>query len=155
MWTLCGISTIFLASRFAVRIWKLGRLRRNDDFLVMALPCLLTGIVLLQSVLHELYAAHDNGDSTPKSPSNQHTYGAYRFTAALELLWITIYCVKASFLAHFNFHKPPIAYVSPRLTRYHWAVISVCGLAFIFTLIVPAVLCPNESKHILVVFLVE
>ena len=69
------------------------------------------------------------------------------FAAIMELLWVTIYCVKASFLAQFKFHKLPIAYVSPRLTRYHWIVIGICALAFLLALVVPVFLCHRAGMY--------
>ncbi|KAH7384510.1 hypothetical protein BKA66DRAFT_79973 [Pyrenochaeta sp. MPI-SDFR-AT-0127] len=147
LWTFCGLSTIFLASRFAVRIWKKGRLRKSDYFLIIGLPSLFAGAALLQTTLDVLYA-HWPASVWVHSPPVQQDgiIAAPRLTSAIELLWVAIYCVKASFFAQFKFHKPPYSYVSPSLTRYYWTAISICGLAFVFTLITPAVLCPNAAK---------
>lgn len=142
MWTLCGVSTLFLASRFAVRMWKKGRLRKSDYCLIAALPFLFAGAGLLQSSLDQLYA---HSPVTISKASGQLTSAGPRLTLAIEMLWVAIYSVKASFFAQFKFHKPPYAYVSPRLTRYYWVAISLCVSTFLFTVIVSAVLCPSSG----------
>jgi hypothetical protein len=136
------LSALFLASRFVVRFWKKGQLVLSEYFLIIALLALFVGTGLLHSTRDELYqlsSAEPFGNTQPRA----HT--APRFTAAIELLWVTIYCVKASFLAQFKFHKPLYAYVSPRLTRYYWAAIAICGSALLFTIVVPIVVCPNSG----------
>lgn len=145
MWTLCGLSTLFLASRFAVRMWKKGRLRKSDYCLIATLPFLFAGAGLLQSSLDELYANWPRTIPKKPSPSGQHASAGPRLTLAIEMLWVAIYSVKASFFAQFKFHKPLYAYVSPRLTRYYWVAISVCISTFVLTLVVSAVLCPSPG----------
>lgn len=143
MWTLCGIATLFLASRFAVRMSTKGRLMVNDYFLVAAIPMLFAGSALLHSTLDGLYRYEyavsdaDHHTQLPKTTSC--------LTAAIEMLWISIYCVKFCFLAQFKFHKPPYAYISVHLTRYFWASIIICSAAFLFTIIHPIVLCPSPG----------
>ncbi|KAF2735270.1 hypothetical protein EJ04DRAFT_552053 [Polyplosphaeria fusca] len=137
MWVLCGTSALFLASRFAVRMSTKGRLMVNDYFLVVSLPALLIGAGVLHSALGSLYAG-------VQPSSNEPLREAPRLTAAIELLWITIYSVKFCFLAQFKFHKPPYAYVSVHLTRHYWACVALTGAAFVFTIIQPIVSCPNS-----------
>lgn len=145
LWTLCGLSTLFLASRMAMRKRKKGGLRMSDYFLLMSLPSLFAGAALLHSTLDELYTYWPMGVRTSSQPIDQSTAVTSRLTSAIELLWVTIYCVKASFFAQFKFHRPPYAYVSPSLTRYYWAATSICGCAFVVTLVIPIVLCPNAG----------
>lgn len=68
-----------------------------------------------------------------------------RLTTTIELLWLTLYLVKASFLVQSKFYKPLYAYVSPNLTRYYWASVGMCGVGFFFTLIITIVLCPHPE----------
>jgi hypothetical protein len=140
---MCALSTLFLASRFYVRYSKKGRLGLSEYFLIIALLSLFAGTGLLQSTRNELYAqssADVFGGTLPR------VNAAPRLIAAIELLWVTIYCVKASFVAQFKFHKPLYAYVSPRLTRYYWTSVAICGSAFLFTIIVPITLCPSSGQ---------
>ncbi|CAO2655690.1 Nn.00g044930.m01.CDS01 [Neocucurbitaria sp. VM-36] len=125
---------------------KKGRLRKSDYFLIVALPSLFVGAGLLHSSLDELYARKSAPTSGNPPAFDRHTSAGPRLTLAIEMLWVTIYTVKASFFAQFKFHKPPYAYISPRLTRYYWVAISVCGATFLLTLIVSAVLCPSSAK---------
>ncbi|KAH7082900.1 hypothetical protein BKA63DRAFT_402973 [Paraphoma chrysanthemicola] len=78
-----------------------------------------------------------------------HSVTSDRITSAIELLWITVYCVKASFLAQFKFHKPLVASVSKVLTRFYWMTVGICGSSFLFTLVVPILLChsPERCKY--------
>jgi hypothetical protein len=134
-WALCASSTLFLASRFFyVRRREKGSLGLSEYFPIIALLSLFAGTGLLQSTRNELYAQLSAGafGGTP--------------TAAIELLWITIYCVKASFFNQFKFHKPLYAYVPHCLTCYYWITVAICGSAFPCTIIVPIVLCPNFSR---------
>ncbi|KAF2110778.1 hypothetical protein BDV96DRAFT_583699 [Lophiotrema nucula] len=139
MWPLSVLATVFLASRFAVRMSSKGRLMLNDYFLVAGLPIFFIGAGLVQSVLPFLYEQH-------ALATNRHAGKILRrLPAAIEMLWITIYCVKFCFLAQFKFHKPPYAYVSVHLTRYYWAVVSICSASFIVTLVQPLVLCSKSE----------
>lgn len=144
IWTLCGLSFAFLASRLVIRLSRKETLRRSDGPLLLALPSLFAGSALLSSTLDVLY---DHGDTeTPghRSYVRQHAIAASRLTAAIELLWIIIYCVKGSFLLQFEFHKPPYSLVSAYLMRYYWVTISVCIAACLCTLAVPPTLCPSS-----------
>jgi hypothetical protein len=122
-----------------VRMWKKGRLRKSDYFLILALPCLFTGAGLLHSSLNVLYAL----DVRSPHVTNPGVSSS-RLTAAIELSWITIYLTKASLLTQLSFNKPPYAYVAIHLTRYYWAVVSVCSAAFVFTMVVPTITCPHS-----------
>lgn len=146
MWTMCSLSVLLLASRFAVRMWKKGRFRKSDYFLILAAPSLLTAAGILHSCLDLLYTESPQGDLPTQMAIRGQSHATPRLTGAVELLWVVIYSVKASFFAQFKFYKPPYSYVSPHLTRYYWTAIAICGLAFVFTLIVVIVLCPNASK---------
>lgn len=146
MWTLCGLCTSFLASRLAVRMRTKGKLRRSDYFLVVALPCLYAGCALLDSSLATLYVHVTDVPGEINISRDQPAGTSARLTSAIELLWITVYCVKASFLAQFKFHKPPYAYVSKHLTRFYWVTIGICGSSFLFTLAVPILLCRSSSE---------
>jgi hypothetical protein len=141
-WTMCALSTFFLASRFRIRYSKKGRLGLSEYFLIMALLSLFAGTGLLQSTRNEPYAQSSADVFSGTLPCGNATP---RLIAAIELLCVTIYCVKASFFAQFKFHKPLYAYVSPRLTRYYWTAVAICGSAFLFTMIVPITLCPSSS----------
>jgi hypothetical protein len=124
-------------------MWKKGRLRRSDYFLLVALPSLFAGVALLQTSLDTLQAVESSFEGGVVSLT-QNTSAAARITAAIELLWICVYSVKASFLAQFRFHKPPFAYVSIHLTRLYWAIVVISGFGFAFTLTVPIILCPTS-----------
>ena len=115
----------------------------SEYFLIVALLSLFVGTGLLQSTRNDFYA---QSSARTFGGIEQRTSVAPRLTASIELLWVAIYCVKASFLVQFKFHKPLYAYVSPRLTRHYWATIAVCGSAFLFTTVVPIVLCPQSSQ---------
>ena len=145
MWTLCALALIFLASRFALRAFTKGKLMGNDYFLVAGIPILLAGFVLLQSVTHQLYLtekslADDTAASAPPADASR------RVVAAIELIWIAIYCVKFCYLAQFKFYKPPYAYVVMELTRYYWAVIGFCSVGFMFTIVQPIALCISRGR---------
>ncbi|PSN73485.1 hypothetical protein BS50DRAFT_187763 [Corynespora cassiicola Philippines] len=146
MWTLSGLATLFLASRFAVRMLAKGHLIMNDYFIAAALPTFYLAAGLIQSNLGVLYEHNPPvlpvDQEHPVSPQS----AAPRLTSAIELFWTTIYCVKFCFLAQFKFHKPPYAYVSIRLTRYYFALIGICVAAFLFTLIQPIVLCSHPVR---------
>ncbi|KAF2021077.1 hypothetical protein BU24DRAFT_416745 [Aaosphaeria arxii CBS 175.79] len=131
-WTLCGFAVLFLASRVAIRLSTKGKLMMNDYFLLVSLPALYAGAALLQSSLDGLYA--EKGHAGPPTI-------APRLTAAIDLLWISIYFVKFCFLAQFKFHKPPYAYISDSLTRHYWIVMGICVAAGLFTFVQPIVLC--------------
>jgi hypothetical protein len=140
MWTLCGLSSALLASRLVIRLSWIEKLKRSDGVLLLALSSLFAGSALLFSTLDVLY---DHGDAETRAHRGyvrQHASAASRLTSAIELLWITIYSVKGSFLLQFKFHKPPHSLVSANLTRYYWATISVCTAAFLCTLAVPPIL---------------
>ncbi|KAF2655191.1 hypothetical protein K491DRAFT_434356 [Lophiostoma macrostomum CBS 122681] len=145
-WILCGIATLFLASRFAIRMHAKGRLMINDYFLVLALPTLYIGVGLLQSTVHVLYPLMDQRMSGAPYGKLVTSGTSRRFTAAIEMLWISIFSVKFCFLAQFKFHKPPYAYVSVHLTRYYWTVISLCTIGSLYAIIQPIVLCSGAGK---------
>lgn len=144
LWTLCGIATLFLASRCAVRMSTKGRLIFNDYFVLTALPALYIGAGLLQSSLSTLYSA--DYSTLPADPIFHST--APRITGSIEMLWITIYCVKFCFIAQFKLYKPPYAYVSFHITRHYLASIGLCTASFLFTLAQPIVLCSTSGKFI-------
>lgn len=114
---------------------------------MLALPSLLGGVGLLQSSLDIFYDGWPTGGAGSMQPQERHTSAAPRLTAAIELLWLTIYCVKASFFAQFKFNKPLLAHVSPRLTRYYWTAVVICGAAYILTLVIPVLLCPRFGQR--------
>jgi hypothetical protein len=146
VWTLCGLSTLFTASCFCVRMWRKGRLRKSDYFLMVSLPCLLAGVALLHSCIDTIYMlefVHGAGEAI----LTRDTGTAARLTAAIELLWLSIYSVKASSLAQFRFHKPLFAYVSIHLTRLFWVVVALCCLGLLFTSAVPIALCPTSCME--------
>jgi hypothetical protein len=122
-------------------MWKKGRLRKSDYFLIVALPCLFTGVGLLHSSLDVLYAL--DAHSPHGTSIDMHTTTTSRLTAAIELSRIVIYLTKLSILAQLSFNKPLYAYVSIHLTGYYWAVVSVCSAAFVFTIVVPIIICPH------------
>jgi len=144
MWTLCGLSSAFLASRLVIRLSRKEKLKRSDGLLLLALPSLFAGSALLFSTLDILYDDGDVETRAHRSYVRQHARAASRLTAAIELLWIIIYCVKGSFLLQFKSHVPPYSLVSANLTKYYWVTISVCTAAFLCTLAVPPVLCPSS-----------
>ncbi|KAJ8118778.1 hypothetical protein OPT61_g315 [Boeremia exigua] len=146
MWTFCGISSAFLASRLGIRLFRREKFKRSDGLLLLALPSLLAGSALLHSSLSALYNHSHAGSRADHEYVQQHEDAAPRLTAATELLWITIYSVKASFLLQFKFHKPPYSLVSVNLTRYYWTTVGMCTAAFICTLAVPPILCPSSSE---------
>lgn len=127
-------------------MWKKGRLRKSDYFLILALPSLFAASALLQSCLDELYTQWPQDNYAAHQMFDHETYAASRLAGAIELLWLAIYCVKASFFSQFKFYKPPYAYVSPRLTRYYWAAVGISVVAFIFTLTLTAILCSSASQ---------
>ncbi|KAF2260533.1 hypothetical protein CC78DRAFT_584668 [Lojkania enalia] len=145
IWVFSSIAALFVASRFIIRIYTKGQLMVNDYFLILALPALFVAAGLLQTVLHDLYDEQAAGIWMDPNESPQPKILAPRLTASMEMLWLTIYCVKFCFLAQFKFHKPPYAYISPYFTRYYWVAIGTCGAAFLFTLIQPIVLCSNAE----------
>jgi hypothetical protein len=146
MWTLCAVALLFLASRFAVRASTKGRLMGNDYFLVAAVPFLLAGCSLLQSVILQLSWIEDTIISQDGAALSQHTDASRRLVAAMVLIWIAIYCVKFCYLAQFKFYKPPYAYVVMALTRYYWIAIGLCSVGFLFTIVQPIVLCATRGK---------
>ncbi|KAF2689898.1 hypothetical protein K458DRAFT_96349 [Lentithecium fluviatile CBS 122367] len=119
MWVLCGLAALFLASRFTIRLSAKWRLMVNDYFLIAALPMLLAASGLLHCTFGALSIFADAELSIPD------TSATIRLTAAVELLWVTIYSVKICFLAQFKFFKPPYAYVNVHLTRYYWATVGL------------------------------
>ncbi|KAH7135330.1 hypothetical protein B0J11DRAFT_502156 [Dendryphion nanum] len=147
MWVSCSVATLFVASRFRIRMSTKGRLMINDYFLVAALPLLLTASGLIQSSFDVLYRVEtfDKVSITTTLTSKE----ASRLVAAIEFLWAAIYCVKFCFLAQFKFYKPPYAYVVIHLTRYYWTSIGICVAAFVFTIIQPIVICfrADNCRH--------
>jgi hypothetical protein len=136
MWTMTGVATLFLASRFTVRVFTKGRLMVNDYFLVLALPVLFIGAALLQSALSLLYQYED---MMLRGYAINPAAASPRLTAAIEMLWIAIYSVKFCFLAQFKFYKPPYTYVSVHFTRYYWVTVGICVTSFVYALIQPIV----------------
>lgn len=147
MWSFCGVATLFLASRLAVRMSTKGRLMANDYFLGLAFPALYTGAGLLHSSLGELYMFEDTLVNADVINAPQPSHATPRITAAIELLWISIFAVKFCFLAQFKFHKPLYAHVSAHLTRYYWTSIGVCAAACLFTMAQPIILCSSSGKR--------
>jgi hypothetical protein len=145
IWALCVVATLFLASRIAVRMVKKGRLRQNDYFLLVALPCLYIGAGLLQSELDPLYLSRGIGNQM-QGITVHPTGASSRLVGSIELLWVSIFCIKFCFLAQFKFYKPPYAYLSLHLTRHWWTAVGICVAAFVFTLATPIVLCSSSSK---------
>lgn len=143
LWTLCGIATLLFCTRIAIRIDAKGRLMMNDYFLIFGLSSLLIGTGLLHSTLRDLYSNETVVD-LPKGAPRMSSATAARFTGAIELFWICIYCVKFCFLAQFKFYKPPYAYISANLTRYYWVAVGTSTVGFLFSLIQPIVLCRPE-----------
>ena len=123
-----------------------GKLMMNDYFIVVAFPALCISLGVLQSTIEALYRYQDSTSHSTRVATVQGAGSAPRLTAAIELLWIAIYCVKFCFLVQFKFHKPPYAYVSKRLTRYYWTSVGICTMALLFTLIQPIILCPNAGN---------
>ena len=117
----------------------------NDYFLLAAIPFLLAGFALLQSSNQLLY---DTENAFENMPISQPAAATRRLVAAVELLWITTYCVKFCYLAQFKFYKPPYAYVDPLLTKYYWTVIGLCCAGLVFTIIQPIVLCKSPGTSI-------
>lgn len=146
MWTLCVIALLFLASRFAVRASTKGKLMGNDYFLIAVVPFLLAGFSLLQSIIQQLYRTEDAHTEEVRTASSQPTDVSRRLVAAMELMWIAIYCVKFCYLAQFKFYKPPYAYVVIALTRYYWTAVGLCVAGFFFTIVQPIVLCHTGGK---------
>jgi hypothetical protein len=124
-------------------MWKKGRLRKSDYFVIFALPCLFTGVGLLHSSLNILYAL----DAHPPHVTNAGPTTTPQLTVAIEILWITIYSTKLSILVQLSFNKPLYAYVAIHLTRYYWVVVSVCSIAFVFTIAVPIILLPYATQY--------
>ncbi|KAF1957113.1 hypothetical protein CC80DRAFT_412196 [Byssothecium circinans] len=118
----------------------------NDYFLVAALPILFIALGLLQSILSALFEIEKSSIFIAQVLQPRLPGTTPRLTAAVELLWVTIYCVKFCFLAQFRFHKPPYAYVNVHLTRYYWSTIGICAAAFLITIAEPIVLC-STSKN--------
>jgi len=114
----------------------------RDYILVASLPMLFTASGLLHSVLSVVYSIDNPATYTFYAISAQDM-APLRLTAAMEMLWIAIYCVKLCFLVQFKFYKPPYAYVNVHLTRYYWATVCLCTTGFLFTLSQPIVLCPS------------
>jgi hypothetical protein len=137
IWALCVVSTFFLGSRLAIRMSRKGRILVYDYFLIAALPMLFMASGLL---------------STHADPDLSFHGSTFRLTAAIEVLWIAIYCVKFCFLAQFKFYKPPYAYVNVHLTRYYWTTVCIYSAGFLFTIIQPIVLCPSSGRFPLSVF---
>jgi hypothetical protein len=108
----------------------------NDALVVFALPVLFAGAGLLRSTIKELYYYQSLG-GYERGPA------ASRFLGALEMFWITIYCVKFSYISSFKFHKPLYASVSPSLTRYYWCSTAVCAAILPFTLVGQVLVCPG------------
>jgi hypothetical protein len=147
IWTLCGLSTTFLTTRLLIRFSRKEPLKKSDFLLLLALPSLFSGSALLWLTLDALY--NDFGDAGSKA-NRSHAGDATatsRLTASIELLWITIYCVKASFLLQFKFHKPPFSLVSANLTRHYWATLGTCIASFLCTLAVPPILCSPSRRR--------
>jgi hypothetical protein len=144
MWTLCAFAALFLASRVALRVSTKGRLMVSDYILIASLSILFTASGLLHSVLSTVYSI-DRPATYAFSAISEQKLVPLRLTAAMEMLWIAIYCVKLCFLAQFKFYKPPYAYVNVHLTRHYWATVCLCSTGFLFTLSQPIVLCPNPG----------
>lgn len=146
IWTLCGLSTTFLVTRLSIRLSRKEPLKKSDCLLLLALPSLFSGSALLWSTLDALYNPGDAGSKADRSHARGAT-ATSRLTASIELLWITIYCVKASFLLQFKFHKPPFSLVSADLTRHYWATLGTCIASFLCTLAVPPILCSPSRRR--------
>ena len=144
IWTFCSLSFAFVASRLVIRLSRKERLKRSDHLLLLALPSLFAGSALLHSTLDALYDYGATESPADRNHVRPDSTAAPRLTAAIELLWVTIYCVKASFLLEFKFHEPPYSLVSANLTRYYWATIGICTAAILCTLAAPPVLCPSS-----------
>lgn len=143
MWALSAFALVFLASRFAVRLSTNGKIMANDYFLIAAIPLFLAGFALLQSSINPLY---DTEGAFVSMPILQPTAATRRSVAAVELIWIAIYCVKFCYLASFKFYKPPYSYVDPLLTKYYWTTNGLCCAGFVFTIIQPIVLCQSPGS---------
>jgi len=126
-------------------MWKKGKLRKSDYFVIVALPCLFTAVGLLHWSLSILFGL-DTHSPHGEGAGVDITTTVSPLTVAIEFLWITIYLTKISILAQLSFNKPLYAYVAIHLTRYYWVVVSVCSAAFVFTIAVPIILFPQSSQ---------
>ncbi|KAL5453278.1 hypothetical protein PMIN06_005539 [Paraphaeosphaeria minitans] len=97
----------------------------NGYFLVAGAPMLLARFALLQSAIHQLYWAEETLTETPTALL-EPTDASRRLVAAIELIWIAIYCVKACYLSQFKLYKPPVG--------------------FLFTIVQPIVLCATREQ---------
>lgn len=145
MWALSVVATLFVLSRFAIRVSVKGRLVMKDYPLVLAVPVLFIALGLLQTILPAVLQMGDQFHGTDTAHSID--LSTSRLTAIIEMLWIVIYCVKFCFLAQFKLYRPPYAYVNVNLTRCYWVMMVVCFVAFVLTIVVPAILCPNQGKY--------
>ncbi|KAF9741168.1 hypothetical protein PMIN01_00707 [Paraphaeosphaeria minitans] len=89
---------------------------------------LLARFALLQSAIHQLYWAEETLTETPTALL-EPTDASRRLVAAIELIWIAIYCVKACYLSQFKLYKPPL-----------------CSVGFLFTIVQPIVLCATREQ---------
>ena len=117
----------------------------GDYILIGALPIVFVASALLQSVIDVLYTI-DN--QTTKATLGTFELGSAvsRLTAAIEMLWIAIYCVKMCFLASYKFHQTLSAYVNVYLTRHYWITVGLCSVGFLLTVSQPIVLCPSPGQ---------
>lgn len=106
----------------------------NDYFLAVAVPFLFAAFALLQSALYMLYRS-----------GFQPINDVRLLVAAVELIWVAIYCVKFCYFAQFKFYKPPYAYVDAALTQYYWVAIGICIAGFVFTIVQPVIICPKPG----------
>jgi hypothetical protein len=120
----------------------------SDYFLVPVIPILAVGFGLLQSVLGPLSSFKVESSSTQDFQPPEHAGTTpRRFIVAVDFLWIVIYCVKFCFLTQFKFYKPPYAYVNVHLTRYYWAVIGICGVGFLGTVVAEPIALHYFNYH--------
>lgn len=117
----------------------------NDYFLVAAVPFLLAGVSILQSVLPQLYNLERTLTDDINIESSARAHFSRGLGAAIELMWITIYCVKFCYFAQFKFYKPPYAYVDQALTIYYWIAVGISSAGFLFAIVQPIILCPTPG----------
>ena len=139
----CGIATVTVIVRLALRIFTRNKLQLGDYLVLFGLACLGAATYLIYDFARMIFLSN----AVRLDPSVIPTFGEiaqlmdslkiiYSF---LALIWTTTFAVKLSFLVFF---KKLIDRVSKKITLYYWFVVVFTVVSWMFIVSEPFILCP-------------
>lgn len=145
-----GLSLISSLVRFYIRFHLQREVGWDDAFLILGFCCLISGMAMLFTVIDAMYESESLAFADARSISAINFMelmpSIIRFkkmsAAALALLWVSICCVKFSFLSLFK----RLLRQMPIITRYWWFALFFNIAAFVYGVLSYFVPCPYFTE---------